>query len=376
MEESGGRIGSRAPGQIGSSGQDVGRNAFGGEEADLRRERRDPGASTVGRVGQGQGSLRARVVLGRGMGQDLSVGMYRFVTATSASSHIRRLLLATGLTLCALPAGVAWAQQSPPVAAAESPAVTVPNLWNPRARGERVEAPQTGRAVRFMTDDEFPPLHFAGPDGAPTGFAVELARAVCDRLAIACTVQARRFDTLLDALSDKQGDVVAAAVPLTQGLRTRFLATRPYFRWPARFIARKDRGLPTPSVAALAERSVGVVEGSAHEAYLKAFFPKTARKTFTDLSAAESALKRGEMDYLFADGLNLALWLNGQEAETCCAFSGGDYLENRYFGEGIGFVTRTEDAALARALDDALQRVWDDGKYTELYLRFFPISPF
>lgn len=72
----------------------------------------------------------------------------------------------------------------------------------------------------------------------------------------------------------------------------------------------------------------------------------------------------------------LALWIGGTEAAGCCAFSGGDYLENRYFGEGIGFVTRKEDEALARALDDALQRLWDEGKYAELYLRFFPVGPF
>ena len=310
------------------------------------------------------------------MGRDLSTHVHRSAAATRASR--RRLGLKTLVltTVNFLLASVAVAQQPsgpPPVT---TPGVTIPNFWNPRARGERVEAPQTGRAVRFMTDDEFPPLHFAGPDGTPTGFSVELARAVCERLAIACTVQARRFDTLLDALADKQGDVVAAAVPLTPGLRARFLATRPYFRWPARFVTRGDRDLPEPSAEALAGRPVAAVEGSAHDAYLKAFFPKATRKTFPDLTTAQGALKRGEVEYLFADGLNLALWLNGQEAEGCCGFKGGVYLENRYFGEGIGLVTRPEDAALSRALDDALQRVWDDGKYAELYLRFFPVSPF
>jgi len=309
------------------------------------------------------------------MGLDLSTDVYRSAASTPASRRWRTLPAAIAGVLLSLLAGVAQAQQPAPPAG-EPPSVVIPNFWNPRARGERVEAPQTGRAVRFMTDDEFPPLHFAGPDGTPTGFAVELARAVCERLTVMCTVQARRFDTLLDALADKQGDVVAAAIPLTPALRARFLATRPYFRWPARFIARKDRSLPAPSATALAGRSIGIVEGSAHEAFLKAFFPNATRKTFTDLSSAQSALKRSEVEYLFADGLSLALWLNGQEAEGCCATSGGDYLENRYFGEGIGFVTRTEDAALARALDDALQRVWDDGKYAELYLRFFPVSPF
>jgi len=279
-------------------------------------------------------------------------------------------------------ATILWAGSGPASAApqtvtqAPTPAVTVPDFWNPRSRGERVEAPQTGRAVRFLTDDEFPPLHFAGPDGNPTGFAVELARAVCEKLTITCTVQARRFDTLLDALDGRQGDVIAAAIPLTATLREKFLATRPYFRWPARFAARTDKGLPVPSASTLAGRSVGVMGGSAHAAYLKAFFPKAVAKEFLDLAAAEGALKRGEVDYLFADGLNLALYVGGQEAENCCALIGGDYLENRYFGEGIGLLTRQEDAALSRALDDALQRVWDDGKYTELYLRFFPVSPF
>nr|WP_232630914.1 transporter substrate-binding domain-containing protein [Methylobacterium sp. Leaf118] len=310
------------------------------------------------------------------MGRDLSTHVYRSATATRASRRHRglRAILLTIINFSM--AGVAAAQQPAAPPSAATPGISIPNFWNPRARGERVEAPQTGRPVRFMTDDEFPPLHFAGPDGTPTGFSVELARAVCERLAIACTVQARRFDTLLDALADKQGDVVAAAVPLTPGLRARFLATRPYFRWPARFVARTDRSLPEPSAEALAGRPVGVVEGSAHDAYLKAYFPKATRKTFPDLATAEGALKRGEAEYLFADGLNLALWLNGQEAEGCCGFTGGVYLENRYFGEGIGLVTRPEDAALSRALDDALQRVWDDGKYAELYLRFFPVSPF
>ncbi|KMO31253.1 ABC transporter substrate-binding protein, partial [Methylobacterium variabile] len=83
--------------------------------------------------------------------------------------------------------------------------VTIPNFWNPRARLERPEPPQATRAVRFLTDDEYPPLHFAGPDGNPTGFAVELARAACEKLGLTCTVQVRRFDTLLDALKANQG---------------------------------------------------------------------------------------------------------------------------------------------------------------------------
>ncbi len=283
--------------------------------------------------------------------------------------HVAALLQSAAL----LQAAVLLMLVAGPAAAAEP--VTIPNFWNPRARLERPDPPQAARPIRFLTDDEYPPLHFAGPDGNPTGFAVELARAACEKLGLTCTVQARRFDTLLDALQANQGDVVAAAIPLTASLRAGHQATRPYFRWPARFAVRGDKGLPAPDPKGLAEHPTGVISGTAHEAYLRAFFHVTP-KTYPDLGTAEAALRRGEIDYLFGDGLALALWIGGTDAAGCCAFSGGDYLENRYFGEGIGFVTRKEDEALARALDDALQRLWDEGKYAELYLRFFPVSPF
>jgi polar amino acid transport system substrate-binding protein len=50
----------------------------------------------------------------------------------------------------------------------------MPNFWD--FPGAHRAAGAAGRAdVRFLTEDELPPLHFAGPDGNPTGFVVELA---------------------------------------------------------------------------------------------------------------------------------------------------------------------------------------------------------
>jgi polar amino acid transport system substrate-binding protein len=260
-------------------------------------------------------------------------------------------------------------------APASAQAVPIPNLWDPRARQERPDLSGL-RTVRFLTEDDFPPLHFAGPDGAPTGFSVELARAACERLGITCTIQARRFDTLADALAEGRGDVIAAAMPITTELRRRFSVTLPYFRFPARFAVRADKNQPEPSPRALEGRSVGVVQGTAHEAYLKAFFSRATVRGFSDLPAAEAALRRGEIDYVFGDGLGLSLWIGGANAAGCCGLIGGPYLESRFFGEGIGFVVRKDDELLRRAFDHALQRLWDEGKYAELYLRFFPVSPF
>lgn len=254
-------------------------------------------------------------------------------------------------------------------------AVTIPNFWDPHARTERPELPTT-RSLRFLTDDDFPPLHFAGPEGNPTGFVVELARAACERLGLTCTIQARRYDTLLDALGESRGDVIAAATPLTANLRRRFLTTQPFFRTPARFAVRLDKNQPEPSPQSIEGHTVGVLDSTAHEAFMKALFPKAEIKTFPDLLSAEAALKRGDADYVFADGVGLSLWIGGTDAAGCCGFAGGPYLESRFFGEGIGFIMRKDEEPLRQALDYALQRLWDEGKYAEIYLRFFPVSPF
>lgn len=258
---------------------------------------------------------------------------------------------------------------------ASAQGVAIPNFWDPRARAERSEVPTT-RTVRFLVDDEFPPFHFAGPDGVPTGFSVELARALCERLNLTCTVQARRFETLLEALAEARGDVVAAAIPITADIRARFGATEAYFRNPARFAARRDRAPGEPSPRALEGRAVAAVAGTSHEAYLRTFFPKATLRVEPDLATALTNLRRGEVEFVFADGVGLSRWVGGADSGDCCALIGGPYLESSFFGEGISLLVRKDDEVLRRTLDYGLQQLWDEGKYAEIYLRFFPISPF
>ena len=96
------------------------------------------------------------------------------------------------------------ANTQPSVAAGS---VAIPGFWDPRRRPER---PDTSRItqIRFLTEFDYPPFNYAGPDGNPAGFNVELARLICEELKISCTIQLRRFDTLLQALAENRADAV------------------------------------------------------------------------------------------------------------------------------------------------------------------------
>ncbi len=259
------------------------------------------------------------------------------------------------------------AEPSPP------PSVSIPSFWDPDAQIERPELVGV-RAVRFLTDDDYPPLDFALPDGALAGFNVDMARAVCAELQVACTIQARRWDTLVDSLLAGKGDAVAASLAATPAVRANVDFTKPYYKSPARFIVRKDSKLADATPTTLIGKAVGVIEGSAHKAYLDAFFPKIVEKTFPDVAALREALRSGQIDAAFGDGLSWAVWLGGSASADCCAFKGGPYLESKYFGEGVGIALRKEDADLRHAIDWALARLAARGVYAELYLKYFPVG--
>ena len=292
-------------------------------------------------------------------------------TATPAPASIAGLMLLCVLVAAAAgaPAAVAQDGAAPPQSAA------VPGFWDPRRRPERPDLSRI-QSIRFLTDLDYPPFDYAGPDGNPAGFNVDLARLLCDEIKAGCTIQARRFDLLLDALNDNHGDAVIASIATTAQTRGRADFTDPYYRTPARFVARVDSPVGEVEPELVEGKKIAVVAGTAHEAFLKELFTGADIRPYANAEAARTALRNKEVDLLFGDGIALAFWLNGTDSAGCCAFRGGPYLESRFFGEGVGIAVKRGNDLLRQALNWALFRQWEKGSYTDLWLRYFPISPF
>lgn len=284
------------------------------------------------------------------------------------------LLLAAGFTIATLAAAAAQVPLSDKAPAAV-PGHVVPGFWDPRRRPERPDLTRL-TLIRFMTETDYPPFNFTGPDGNPAGFNVDLARLICDEIKVACTVQMRRFDTLLDAIATNRGDAIVASMAMTPSLRQQLDFTDPYYRTPARFVARRDDVIADMRPERLEGRKVGVVAGSAHEAYLKAMFTDAELHPYPTGDALRRALQNSEIDFAFGDAISFAFWINGTDSANCCAFSGGPFIESRYFGEGVGIAVKKGNDVLRRALNWAMFRIWEKGRYADLWLRYFPVNPF
>src|SRR4029078_2146209 len=151
----------------------------------------------------------------------------------------------------------------------------------------------------FVTEINYPPFTFSGPAGNPAGLNVDLARMICEELKIACTVQMRRFDTLLNALDENRGDAVMASIAVTAETRKRVDFTDAYYRTPARFAVRRSSNLTEMRPERLEGKEFSVVVGTAHEAFLRAVFTDVRLHPYPAAKAARDALRKGEVELLF-----------------------------------------------------------------------------
>jgi polar amino acid transport system substrate-binding protein len=263
------------------------------------------------------------------------------------------------------------------VSPARSQNTELPVLFDARERLIRPDVSGVLR-LRFLTTTDFPPFNFIDQSGRLTGFHIDLARALCEELALEarCQVQALPYGQLTSALEAGQGEAVIAGVAVTQELREKFNFTRPYLLLPARFLTRNDVVLPRQDAEGLAGKKVGVVRDTAHHSMLKAFFSGITPTTFEDQAALMAGLKDKQVEAVFADALQLSFWMMSPAAARCCRFLDGPFLSERHLGEGMTIMVGGQDGALAAALESALAAVSEDGRLEEIYLRYFPAGLF
>ncbi|WP_182085220.1 transporter substrate-binding domain-containing protein [Aureimonas sp. ME7] len=255
--------------------------------------------------------------------------------------------------------------------------VPTPNFWD---QGQRIAEPDLSdrTRIRFLTSVDFAPFNFLDQRGRLAGLHVDLARAICEELdAVSrCQIEARPFAELGSALAGGDGEAVIAGLAIDADNRSRFAFSQAFFRYPARFVTLRDAPLDKDLEIGLQGTRIGTVAGSAHEAMLRAFFPRAEVATFPNREEALNALRAERVRAVFGDGVGLSFWLSSEDAKDCCAFGGGPYLSDHFMGEGLAIAVKPEDEDLAAAFDYAIGRIVASGRMSELLLRYFPVSAF
>ncbi len=263
----------------------------------------------------------------------------------------------------------------PSTAYAQAKSAIVPDNWQGDALRPRPDMNGL-RVLRFVTDTGYPPFHYYDEVGALTGFNIDLAKAICETLEVACEIKATNWSDLIPSLDNGEADAAIASIRITKEALEAADFTSRYYATPARFVARKESELKDIRPETVEGLKIGVAKGTGHEAYIAEFFPDAAIAAFDTPEIAQTALKDGAIDLIFGDGISQTFWINGVISEACCEFRGGPYVDAKFFGEGVGIAVKKGNRKLAEILTYGLEQVHANGRYEELFLRYFPMSFF
>lgn len=227
--------------------------------------------------------------------------------------------------------------------------------------------------IRFMTEGEFPPFNYYDDEGVLSGFNVDLARAICLEVGAACDIKVRPWEELLQGLKRGDADAVIAAHRVTAGTLAEVDFSDRYFYTPGRFAGKTGDSRPDMRPDELDGVSIGVAKGTAHEAFVRAFYRDSRIVLFENPELAREALQQSQVELVFDDAISLALWLNGSLSRQCCEFKGDAFLEPKYFGDGLAVAVPRNDPQIKILINDALKRVRQSGRFQELVERYFPM---
>ena len=245
---------------------------------------------------------------------------------------------------------------------------------NQQPKGPRAELKKERTSLRFLTSNDFPPFNYYDEEGNLSGFHIDLANAICREMRVQCDIKVTDWKNLQSTFSSGDFDAIIAGLAINKPNQNKLDFTRPYMRLPGRFVILKTRPQPLPKPRNVYGKKIGVLSGSAHEAYLRKFFSDGRIALFKSQQQATQALQKGQIDYLFGDAIGLMFWLNGSLSKRCCQFHGKAYWDETYFGQGLAIAITKGDMRLRIELNEAIHMLQTTGQFPELMLRYFPMK--
>ncbi len=223
--------------------------------------------------------------------------------------------------------------------------------------------------IRIGVEAAYPPFSQTQADGSITGFDIDIARALCQEMAVKCKLITQDWDGMIPALLARKFDAIIASMSITEERKKVVSFTNKYYSSPARFIKKSNR-----DIKILNAKMKGLKVGVQQETVMSKFLEDnwggivTIRR-YNSQEDANNDLLTGRLDLAFVEigpGTDFIKSQNGK-----LEFVGSSFSDPEWFGDGIGIAVRKQDNQLRQALNNAIRKVREDGTYDRIANRYF-----
>ena len=239
------------------------------------------------------------------------------------------------------------------------------------APGPMPSIESTGEAgvLSFGTAAVTEPMAYHDKERSITGFDIELALRVAQKLNKRLDVIDLEFGALLPALISGRVEMIGAGMSITEERAKSVLFSDSYYEGGIAALVRAPDDAGSESHAGkllrvedIAHRKLGVLMGSIYDAYANRNYPEAEILTFNTVPDMFTALSTGKVDAVFADQPRLK--------DVFANYPGLGVLEEFLFYVDIGAGFRKSDGDLRKQFNDYLRQIRDDGTYDDMTRRW------
>jgi len=211
------------------------------------------------------------------------------------------------------------------------------------------------------TNAEFPPFEYK-ENNEIVGFDIEIAKIIAEELGMELKIEDMAFDGLLSALQSGKVDFVIAGMTVTEDRKKNVDFSESYFNASQVIIVKKE-GSAVKSKDDLSGKKVGVQIGTTGDAYLTENHPDVEVVRFQKGADAIMELKNGKCDAVVIDANPAKVFVEKNSDLTL--------LEEQLTEEEYAIAVK-KGSELKAQIDEILQKIKSDGRYDEIYAKYFP----
>lgn len=251
------------------------------------------------------------------------------------------------------------------VAAASVALLALAGCSQPAAEGPAVEGPAAlaDGTLIVATEGTYPPFSYH-EDGAGelTGYDVEVAKAVGEKLGVEVQFEETQWDAIFAGLDAGRFETIANQVTINDERKAKYTFSTPYTLSPGVIVVPEDNTDIT---------SFDDLEGKTTAQSMSSNWGALAEESGADVQAVEgwaqsiALLEQGRIDATINDKLTFLDYAK-QHPDAPIKIA----AETPEAGE-MAFVFTKENAELAEAIDGALAELAEDGTLAELGEQFF-----
>ncbi|MDX8479754.1 glutamine ABC transporter substrate-binding protein GlnH [Mesorhizobium sp. VK24D] len=226
---------------------------------------------------------------------------------------------------------------------------------------------QSARADDLIvaTDTAFVPFEFKEGDKY-VGFDIDMWAAIAKEIGVTYTLQPMDFNGIIPALQTKQVDIALAGITIKDERKKVIDFSDGYYDSGFLLMVPADSTIKGPED--LKGKVLAVKTGTSAADYAKENFKDTELRQFPNVDNAYLELQTGRVDAAMHDTPNVLYYVKTAGGGKVKAV-GEQMMAQQY---GIGFPKGSE---LLPKVNAALANMKKDGRYTEIYKKWFGTEP-